>query len=473
MYLLELSKQLRSIAKGPAYVYCPLMDFTQKSTSYIRVYGKEISIKIPLDIEDLPQVKAILKGTIFSSGHSVIAWDIKNLYSYMQHHTKSPLKWVSSGKEISELIGDTEDKGRKEWLTDDTESHELNKTPVVKNPAIFDLKVIERYRGKELAEPQSYIDAMKRLRLVYNKDVANVYNKVHLPLLTQVIPDIETVGIIRDKIKVHANYEVEGQVNGRLKCRGLFARTYNPHVIPSDERFLFKPTCWNCNDVTLSEMAFIELDYNALEVRVLQWLSKDEKLGEMLSGGDVYLNMWNEITGQNETGAEARSFMKGLFLPLVYGAGVATLAKTLNINEETANKLINRTYEVFPDSFAYLESQQNSVKNGVITDCFGRKRVIEAGKEYQVRNFCVQSPASTICLSKLIDLNDMLKIKKIGKIGFYVHDGYVIFLGKSNGKDVVRHSVRVLEAESALAPGLELAVSCHGGFVLNEMKSIK
>jgi hypothetical protein len=442
MDLASLAKNLIEIEGDYVYLYCPSMDFTSKIAPKLGIFAKNKNFEVPLEKPFIERVLKLLTTTIFSSEKMVVSWNIKELFSFALYRTGKPLN-----------------------ISSDPLAYTLDRQPISKEPVIIDLGIIESYLGLLQSPPKSYQEAVDRVKIIHPhfNSVQAIYNNIHQPLVKEIIPQLETEGIIFKKNKLYAHYEIEGQENGRLRCDKIFSKSYNPHVIRPDEKPHYK--------TPMLGGLFIYFDYQAWEVYVLQWLSGDKRLGRILdSGRDVYVSIFEELTGK--TASNAREFGKKLFLPTVYGMGSKTLAEKINVKQETAAALIDRLHKIFPQVFSYTQSMQESLKEGFVTDVFNRRRVLDEDKAYLARNFSVQSPAATITLFKLIKLCRALNDKNY-KIGFYVHDGYVIFSDSRDYKQIIRLAQEVLESECEIASGLKLKVACQAGYSLDKMKEIR
>tara|TARA_Y100000034_G_scaffold78539_1_gene94395 strand:+ start:4634 stop:5959 length:1326 start_codon:yes stop_codon:yes gene_type:complete len=439
MNLLTLAKHLSEIDGEYVYIKCPMLDFTSKSPGKITVFTEQRDFEIELEPETVGSICRFFLTTIFQPGKMILFWGAKNLFSYHLFHTGKDFKTI-----------------------DDHESTDRVGRPIYKEPVILDLKIVESYCAVHQNAPQSYEDAVRRLKAVYPKFRPHqaIYNAVHAPLFKRVIPHLETVGIIYETERRYAHYEIEGQANGRLKCANIFSKSYIPHVLKPEDRPLYRPL-----DMDL----FVYFDYSGLEICALQWLSGDENLLDILkSKDDVYAGIVEKITGKAP--AKAREFGKKLVIPVIYGAQAPTIAKSLGVSEEIAAKLINRLSTNFPDAMRFLN--EATVENGLAVDHFGRRRIFDDGF-HRVKNFVVQSPAATICLTKLVDLHKALISEKVGKLGFYIHDGYGIFCNKSDYIKVIKMATEALEGESRICPGIKLKTSCSVGVSLDRMKDLK
>jgi len=409
-----------------------ILDFTEKKKEEIKLHihatgGLSYTLEIE-KVDDLERVAQSLTYSLFAKGSRVITWNWKNFASYVLGKTKKPL---------------------------------------VCECAIIDLKIIESYLGLKSAVPKTLGEALGRMKKVmaepnYKKSSV-IYRNIHLPLMTTVLPHLETVGIIDPDFdgQSYAYYEIDGQENGRLLCHKAYGKGYIPHNLTEEKRAKLKPLC---------DQFFMYFDFNSMEVFMLAWLSKDPLLTELCQKDDVYFALYEKIIGEQTNLKEARDKCKKFFLPVIYGMSAHTLADRLKIAEASAEAIVNRMHELFPTALAWVQAYQDRVKEiGYADDIFGKRRYFD-GKEYRVRNFCVSSPASIVCLEKLIQLYQALV--PFTKLTYHVHDGYMVYASKDKWKEVYKRAKVALSSESQLCPGLKLRVSAKAGKNLNELKNV-
>lgn len=410
-----------------------ILDFTEKEEITLHIYatgGHKFSLEMKhnLDNVELAGILGILVKTIFAKGSRVITWNWKNFVTY--------------------ILG----KGGKPFICDAT---------------IIDLKIIESYLGIKNSAPQSIGEALSRMKKVMAepnyKESSKVYRNIHLPLMTTVLPHLETVGIVDpdSEGRVYAYYEIDGQENGRLLCHRAYSKGYIPHNLTEEKKAKLKP---------LPDHLFMYFDFNSMEVFMLAWLTKDPLLNELCEKDDVYFALYEKIIGEQTNLKEARDKCKKFFLPVIYGMSAHTLADRIKIAEATAETIVKRIHELFPTALAWVQAYQDQVKErGYADDIFGKRRYFD-GKEYRGRNFSVQSPASIVCLEKLIQLYHALV--PLTKLAYHVHDGYMVYTTKEKWREVYTKAIAALSSESQMCPGLKLRVSAKAGKNLNELKNI-
>ena len=419
-------------AEGVVYFSCSdeILDFTDKSRH--GAYTVALSSKkgvYEFLVHDEWAVRLFVKAasmTVFSKGKKVIAWDWKNFCSFClgRHGVK-----------------------------------------VVVECSLIDLKIIEHYVGFRNEKPKTVGECTRRLRSVVESGCWDklqvVYKSVYLPLACEVLPCMETIGIL-DREKLHAHYDIAGQENGRLLCFNAYSRGYVPHVLTQEQKGCLKP-------IALDQL-FVYLDYRSMEVRVLEWLTKDTELTKACESPDIYKALYETVTKNACDSPEKRSFCKSFFLPVFYGMSPSTLSERLGVSQSTSESIVDRIRKIFPTAYGWVERQQAEAKDaGLSTDLFGRRRVLE-DKHYRARNFAVQSPAALFCLKKLVHLHESLKGK--GSVAYNVHDGYMIYSSRENVRDVVLAAMSALRSEDSAFPSLRMEVSCSVGRRLTEMREL-
>lgn len=333
------------------------------------------------------------------------------------------------------------------------------------NKFVYDLAILQSYFSLDKTKPKNLKDSLNILRKVTTFDswisFKKLYLEVYNPLLKTVVPKLET-NLLVDVVKknfVSSFYEIEGQANGRMKCSGVLQKCFVPHTMNETVKEKLRPT--NPDDV------FIYLDFKHMEVSVLQWLSKDQRLKEILeSGDDVYESIWENIVKQ-KANEKQRTICKNVFLPVVFGQGSLSLSKKLGLEEKISKMLINSLKKAFPTAFGWVNDQPIDSENYAF-DVFGRKRKFEKNDVYKIKNFCIQSPASMICLKKLVALHECLKDK--ASLCFHVHDGYCVTCDKNNVNSVADLAINALQKDEDLFPDLRLSVTCKFGKKLNYLK---
>lgn len=431
MKLHEVAWNISELLEGTNSVFLKTepenLDFTDAAPRKVHISSPRGRLEFQIDPENILPLMGLFDATIFDPERveRLYCWNIKSLASYARYY-------------ISKFV-----------------------TP--KNNCI-DLKPIEGFLGIRLSAPKNYAEALDRTKLVVKRGGWHrVYKSIHLPLSLRVLPAIETTPLLNSESRKaeYPCYDIEGQINGRLNCYKAFLHSYLPHTMGPEIRSAMRPRGYS--------FRFCTSDFRHCEVTVLQWLSKDEKLLEILeSGDDLHRRIYEIVTGDGCDTETKRNLSKKMFLPVMYGCGPQGLSKNMGVSEKVADELISRIHSSFSTASKWIQSQQQQAKQGVITDYFGRPRIFKNEQAYLARNFVVQAPAATVCQEKLIALHNALDEET--KIAYSVHDGCVLVTPTKKAKNTYDTLKGVMESESQLCPGLRMKIEVKFGARLDQMK---
>jgi DNA polymerase I-like protein with 3'-5' exonuclease and polymerase domains len=214
-------------------------------------------------------------------------------------------------------------------------------------------------------------------------------------------------------------YDMRGTKTGRLA-----AREFPILTMDKSYRKIIKP----------NNKWFLELDYNAAELRVLLSLSEREQPKE-----DIH--DWNLKNIYGNTGS--RESAKKRIFAWLYNPSSKDVA-TSNVYNRT--DVLKRYWD------------GTHVKTH-----FGR--IIEADKHHAL-NYIVQSTAADLFLRQMIKVGDFLRDKK-SKIAFCLHDSLVIDLHEED-----EHFINEIKGIFANTELGTFKVNSHGGRNFGEMKRI-
>lgn len=410
-----------------------VLDFTVPTFSgEVVICSAMEELRLQLTAKELVPLLGLLNAAFFGDKDvSIIGWNVKNLATFIKYHTKATTAWECK---------------------------------------CFDLKPIEVFLGIPGEAPNSLAEAAQRVKAIFADDgwprAKLIYNKVHTPLMFEVIPAIESQGIydVKQRKALYSYYEIEGQVNGRLLCYEAYRNSYVPHTMMGpDGRERFRPKG--------ADELFMYFDYRNMEVSMLQWLSQDDRLGQVLAlDDDLYTVVFKLVSGAVCDSKKKRDMCKSFLLPVIYGQSAGGLAKKLEVSQGTAEGIIGRVRNLFPTSSKWIQDFCDNT-DSVGVDYMGRKRRFDATERGAVRNFAVQAPAALVCLEKLIALHN--KIKGYARIACHIHDGYLLYVSKAATKMVADMAKEVLEQDSELAPGLRLRCACTVGPTLAELRALE
>jgi hypothetical protein len=427
--------ELLTITKA-VYLRCEpeVPDFTIKEEAKVVISGGGKKIELELDPKSVSSVMGLLQTSIFYTHDpedtsppppriTVLTWNFKALMSYFKFFEPKPLNIGCS---------------------------------------IVDIQVIERFMGIDKKAPENIVEAVNRSKAISMTPAWRpLYGCLHLPLMLRVLPALETTPLIHTgtRSSVFAYYDIEGQINGRLRSMKAFHKSYLPHNMGDDQKELLRPR--GC------DLRFLCADMRHCEVTVLQWLSGDERLKAILdSGRDLHEEIYRIVTEDDVITETKRNLSKLMFLPVMYGCGPAALGKNLGIAAEVAGELINRIRAKFPTAIKWLRSKREEAQVGPVLDFFGRPRTYTPETAYLAQNFVVQSVAATVCLEKLVELSAAVAANQIC---FTIHDGYGFLATHDEVAGIYKIARPILESESKLCQGLRLKAQFKYGKKLSDL----
>lgn len=426
MNLITLAVKLESLLQAKAYVFISLeseiIDFTQSDFSFkFKIISEVGNLIIEVKPDELFEITAFVKTAIFNNKEiMIIGWNLKPLFSAMLFKTGVPFEIESK---------------------------------------FLDLKVAECFIGIRQNPPTEFEEMKERVKLVFANSswtkFKPIYQKIYLPLITEVLPSIECEGLFnsQERKMLYPCYDVVGTANGRMSCHLAYENSINPHSMSEEQKAVLLP---RGRDYT-----FLNLDFNSMEVCTLAWLCDDERLKSLTdSGTDFYKSLYKLLSGAECDSEEKRNFCKKIFLPLFYGESANSLAKSLNFSIETAYKVIGKLNTLFPKVFLWADEYPHENE---CVDFYGRKRVFSSDESYKYRNFIIQSPAAIICLDRLVRLHRNLG--HYGKLVAHIHDGYIVKVENKYIEIVKSLCIDSLQSESAISPGLNLRTNFKFGLI--------
>lgn len=249
--------------------------------------------------------------------------------------------------------------------------------------------VLETYKKPEnynlLLQAEEIISDISEQKL--NIDLAALNKSQHQVKARRIASRLKEVRHVVD-------YNLFGTKTGRLTTK---KNTFPILNLDSDLRFLIKPK----NDL------FVELDYNAAEVRVLLALAEQEQ-----PNGDIH--EWNA-----KKFSLTREQAKQEIFAWLYGS----------------TKIESEKYENYFQLDKVLEKYYDGK---TVTNFF--KRQIEAD-DFHKLNYLIQSTSNDLVLNQIYKIKKLFENRK-SFISFIVHDSLVIDLAKED-KELIKEAINI------------------------------
>ncbi|MGB8367106.1 MAG: DNA polymerase I [Candidatus Babeliales bacterium] len=268
---------------------------------------------------------------------------------------------------------------------------------------------------------------------------------------------------------VHTTFSQTIVATGRLS-------SFNPNLqnIPAgstgkglEVRAAFKPKDGNI---------FIAADYSQIELRVLAYLSQDQRLLQAFeSGSDIHAETAARLFDVpfEKVTQEQRQLGKRINFSILYGLTPYGLSKDLNIPFSEAKQYIEKYFEQYPDVSAWMEQAIFLAKEkGYVQTHWGRRRYVpniyeknqtlyEEARRIAI-NTIAQGTAADIMKKGMINLAATFKKNKLdAQILLQIHDELLISVAKKDQAKVTKIIKQVLE--SVVDWNVPLLVSTSSG----------
>lgn len=208
----------------------------------------------------------------------------------------------------------------------------------------------------------------------------------------------------------------------------------------------------------------VELDYAAIELRLIAWFSKCKRMLEIFNSKDADLHTETAkylYKAQTPTSLQ-RANAKNMNFLMVYQGGAKLLAFKIGCSILEAQNLIDSWKRMYPEIFAWVELQGRIARSGkpMVTP-FGRVRRfrytgddnIDAGMDRQAGNYPVQSTASDLTL---FALNRSEWAPDVARFINIVHDSLWARVKKIHVPMFIERQSAIMEDHSCLTFGHDL-----------------
>ena len=191
----------------------------------------------------------------------------------------------------------------------------------------------------------------------------------------------------------------------------------------------------------------VAFDYSQIELRIVAFLSGDEKLTEIFKKGeDVHTAVAAEVFDVSTEGVtyEMRRRAKVINFGILYGMGVNALKA--NLGDDTsrvqAQEYLNKYFETFSGLSQYLnKTKAEASRLGYVSTFFGRRRYapgmksklpfVRAQAERMAINAPMQGTQSDIIKIAMVRINDLIEkeFKNKASITLQIHDELIFEVG--------------------------------------------
>lgn len=221
---------------------------------------------------------------------------------------------------------------------------------------------------------------------------------------------------------------------------------------------------------------FVDADYSQIELRLLAHFSDCKGLVDAYNAGeDIHAATALQIFGvpKEALTTEIRRKAKAVNFGIIYGISDFGLSNNLNIPVAEARSLIEKYFEKYPETKAYMGGNVEFAKEkGYVTTLTGRRRYIPEIKSpnYNLRQFGeraamnmpLQGSSADVIKKAMLNVRDALKKAGLqAKLILQVHDELMIEVKEEEAEAAA--GILKREMENAFALRVPLTVDVHSG----------
>ena len=212
------------------------------------------------------------------------------------------------------------------------------------------------------------------------------------------------------------------------------------------------------------ENIFVAADYSQIELRVLAYLSGEERLIDAFKNKrDIHTETasWVFDTAPELVTPELRRAAKMINFGLLYGMSKYGLAERLNVSREEAKEIMTRYFDALPGLQKFLDRLVNEAKQlGFSRTLSGRIRPVKeipakgVALDRALINSPIQGTAADIARRAMINFESQQK----GKLFLQVHDSLVCECSESEADEVAEALSEIMISSGGDIKHLEVQI---------------
>lgn len=252
---------------------------------------------------------------------------------------------------------------------------------------------------------------------------------------------------------IHPNMNQAGTVTGRFSYS-------NPNLqnVPKDSIIR---NCFITRDKEKRQL--IDIDYRAIEYRLLADYANEKYLIEAINGGEDVHQATADLLKISRREAKTVNF------GILYGCGDKTLAAMLNIPVPSAYVMKMEYFNKLPKIKKFIEAvKRKGSVDQYVTNWMGRKlHINNYGEEYKLVNYLIQGSAADVIKKAMVQLNEL---GLTDGMCLQVHDS--LMFDMPNDFRYLDAITKVMEESYDSFFGVKLKVSVERGVSWGSMKEL-
>ncbi|CAM3567053.1 DNA polymerase I [Erysipelothrix urinaevulpis] len=448
-------------------------------------FALEYQLSLNSSIEDVLLLAFIIDPSITTLAR------LQDEYEFWFHEFEGDQKGLAMVTQLQGLYETMSMKAKEDDLTslyDDIEKPLTSVLALSEHYGIHvDLNVLDEIADKTAAKIADLTDEIYRLAgTEFNvnspKQLAEIlFDTLELPMVKKrstavaVLEELEDKHPIITPILDYRKYQklYSTYAHGLKKyvqSDGKIHTTFNQHATQTGRLSSSDPNLQNISVrdeetrqirrafVASDDSYLVSIDYSQIELRVLAFLAREEKMIEAFNADlDIHTKTAQEIFMAESVDSEMRRQAKSINFGIVYGMSPYGLSKQLDIPIKQASEFIKAYNDVYPGIQGYMDTLVESCKKeGYVTTHFGRRRYIpeiyssnRANAQFGERaamNAPIQGTAADIIKMAMIKTAKIIEDKGFkSRMILQVHDELVFDVLESEKDEFIELMVDAME----------------------------
>lgn len=259
--------------------------------------------------------------------------------------------------------------------------------------------------------------------------------------------------------KVHGSFKITGTETSRLSSKEPNMQQV-PSKVGDPNRFDYTYPIKRMFKTSFENGALLQLDYSALEMRILALVAGDEAMTQaFLDGEDLHKSTASIVwkVPVSEVSKDMRKNAKSVNFGIAYGETPFSIAPKLGVTPEEAERIFEDYFANKPRIKSFIDETHEFVKeNGyvdtlqghrrLIRDAFSKDRNTFNGALRKSVNTIIQGTGAYLTNMSLVYIDDYLRTKGMkSRIAITVHDSIVIDCPREEVDEVAKVACFIME----------------------------
>lgn len=245
---------------------------------------------------------------------------------------------------------------------------------------------------------------------------------------------------------IHPTFNPAGTATGRFSSSHPNLQNLTAEEGDEEKEFIVRRSF-----VPRPGFIFVMLDYDQMEYRLMfdeackRWGNETDLVRKIKEGADPHQATADIITSMGKMTLTRKKAKNGNFA-ILYGAGIKTLAKTIQASEEEAHSLKTAIWRAAPEvKNLIIELSDEAITEGYITNWAGRRSyLVNRDHVFKMPNYLIQGGCADVNKIALNRMDEYLLDKK-SRLLLTIHDEAVLEVHESEIASVPKACKEIME----------------------------